>query len=266
MLKLVCAFVLAASCAHAAYLNLSNEHATCTIDTHGARIVSYCVNGREYLWMPPAPDPDAAQALWLHGGIPLAWPWFGRLGEGDNHIHGFAWKCPFTVTQHTPNSATLTLPSESATLTYTITLDAALTLHLCTTNRTAHDFPLGVAFHPYFRVGERDAATLSGVWTACTPLTNTLDNAVKFDRIEDGRVYTLHDSVRKCTLRIAADGSTGVNVWNPGAEKNCPGLIPGDEWRRFVAVEPFTMGGNRFHVLKPHATHTLSMTLSVSDP
>jgi D-hexose-6-phosphate mutarotase len=61
------------------------------------------------------------------------------------------------------------------------------------------------------------------------------------------------------TICVEAENSTGVNLWNPGAEKNCPGVIPGDAWRRFVAVEPYAMGVNRFFVLKPQEKHVLRM-------
>ena len=46
-------------------------------------------------------------------------------------------------------------------------------------------------------------------------------------------------------------GASDVNVWNPGFEKNCPGNVPGDSWRRFVCVEPILVDKDGFISLKP---------------
>ena len=67
-------------------------------------------------------------------------------------------------------------------------------------------------------------------------------------------------------LKIVSEGATGLNLWNPGREKLCPGVIPGDEWRRFIAVEPFAMGVNRFLVLPAGGRHMLKMSLSEINP
>lgn len=201
--------------------------------------------------------------VWWHGGIPIAWPWFGRIGKGDENIHGYAWKKSFSVKSRSDSAVTLELKTGGADLEYTIRLGTALELELKTFNSSDCDFPMGVAFHPYFRVGERDRTTVEGVGSAAISVTNAIDRGQKFEGAELRKEYRIVDSSLGRTIRIVAENSTGVNVWNPGAEKKCPGTISDDEWRRFVAVEPFAMGLNRFLVLSPGETNVLKVRLSL---
>lgn len=239
---------------------LEQGDARCVVETRGARVLSYSVAGQELLWKPDAES--AEKCDWRHGGIPIAWPWFGRLGEGDSHIHGYAWKSDFKVASRTANSVVLTLETESATLEYAIRLDDALALELRTRNNAKTEIPVGVAFHPYFRVGERDRTILEGYDNGPVPVTNTVDRSVRFGAARPRHECVIHDDARNLALRIVSEGATGLNLWNPGPEKRCPGVIPDDEWRHFVAVEPFAMGLNRFMVLSPGESHVLKMSVS----
>ena len=250
---------LSALLVRAERIELSRDDARCVVETQGARVVSYSVAGQELLWMPK--DGLGDDPVWRHGGIPLAWPWFGRIGTGDANIHGYAWKKPFSVKSRSCSAVTLELKTGFADLEYTIRLGAALELELKTVNRSDCDFPMGVAFHPYFRVGERDRTTVEGVGSAAIPVTNAIDRGQKFGRVESQKDYRIVDSSLGRTIRVLAQNSTGVNVWNPGAEKDCPGEIPGSEWRHFVAVEPYSMGANRFMVLRPGEGHVLGMNV-----
>lgn len=240
-------------------IELSHEDARCVLETQGARVVSYSIAGRELLWMPKDGLDD--DPVWRHGGIPIAWPWFGRIGKGDANIHGYAWKKSFSVKSRSNSVITLELETGFADLEYTIRLGTALELELKTFNRSDYDFPMGVAFHPYFRVGERDRTTVDGIGSAAISVTNAVDRGQKFEGTELRKEYRIVDLSLGRTIRIVAENSTGVNVWNPGAEKECPGTIPDDEWRSFVAVEPFSMGANRFHVLKPGECRILKMSV-----
>lgn len=240
-------------------IELLHDDARCVIETQGARVVSYSVAGQELLWMPKDGLDDDSD--WRHGGIPIAWPWFGRIGKGDENIHGYAWKKRFSVKSRSDSAVTLELKTGYADLEYTIRLGAALELGLKTLNRSDCDFPMGIAFHPYFRVGERDQTMVEGVDSVAISVTNAVDRGQKFEGTELRKEYRIVDLSLGRTIRIVAENSTGVNVWNPGAEKECPGIIPDDEWRRFVAVEPFSMGVNRFHALKPRECRVLKMSV-----
>ena len=93
-------------------------------------------------------------------------------------------------------------------------------------------------------------------------MTNTVDRSVRFGAARPRHECVIHDDARNLALRIVSEGATGLNLWNPGPEKRCPGVIPDDEWRHFVAVEPFAMGLNRFMVLSPGESHVLKMSVS----
>ena len=244
-------------------ITLTNGTETCLVDTIGGRVLSYRVGGEELLWQG---DLSArASGPWVHGGIPLAWPWFGRLGSGDADIHGYAWKSEFRVVERKACKVVLSLETESASLRYEIELSDGLSLCAETTNKSVFPYPMSVAFHPYFRVGERDRVSIEGVYDIPVPVTNAVDCGVRFDAASPRKTYLMHDAELNRTVCIEAENSTGVNLWNPGAEKNCPGFIPGDEWRHFVAVEPYARGVNRFLVLRPQERHVLRMKVRIVD-
>ena len=240
---------------------LTHGASECVVDTQGARICSCALDGEEVLWT--SPEKQDPNALWIHGGMPLAWPWYGRIGTGDAHIHGYAWRRPFAVRSRRADELVLTLETATAHLAYTVKLGRALSLELRTENRSPDDLPLGMAFHPYFRVGERDRTVVEGLKAEPVPCTSAVDEGVKFKAAVARHECFVRDAVLKRSLRIVSENATGLNLWNPGAEKDCPGTIPGDEWRRFVAVEPFAQGPNKFLALKPGESHVLKMSVSV---
>lgn len=250
---------LLAACASAERIELKRGDVSCTVETCGARVVSYCVRGRELLWMPGAGPKD--DGCWRHGGIAVAWPWFGRLGEGDRRVHGYAWKSDFSVAERSASSVRLVLSGESADLEYAIRLDGSLELELKTRSKSDFELPLGVAFHPYFRVGERDAALVAGFGDGLVAVSNAVDRSVHFGSAQSRHLCILRDNARNVALHVVSEGATGLNLWNPGREKRCPGAIPGDEWRYFIAIEPFAMGVNRFLVLDPGEEHVLRMAV-----
>lgn len=237
---------------------LSNEVSSCEVDVKGACVRSFTVQGREVLWQ----DPQRSQSpIWQHGGIPIAWPWFGRIGFGDESIHGFAWKTVFFVKSRKADELVLELSTKSAFLEYTIRLTRTLSLSMRTVNKSGSPLPVGMAFHPYFCVGERDRAVVEGYTTTPFPCINSMDKSVHFGKVEKWKEYVIRDAVLHRALRITVENSSGVNLWNPGPEKDCPGEISGDEWRRFIALEPFLMGANRFAVLQPNEEIVFTMSV-----
>lgn len=253
------ASVMIAMAAHAERVVLTSEQASCVVETFGARVVSFVTGGQERLWTPETPF---ATNVWQHGGIPLAWPWFGRIGAGDGDIHGYAWRMPFSVRSRRTDALTLALDTGALELEYTVRLAGdRLMLTARTTNHSRFPQPFAVAYHPYFRVGELSRCRIDGVTDGSLVVTEAIDSAVNYGTTQARRVFVLDDSARSGRLEIAAEGLTGVNVWNPGEAKKCPGVIFGDEWRRFVAIEPYARGFNRFSVLEPGGSSTLHLAL-----
>ena len=266
LLMAVAFSVFVAVNATAERLSLENGGAVCVIETKGARLMSFVPrNGEEVVWQSEPEQLEDAQ--WAHGGIPVCWPWFGRAGEDDDHIHGFAWKRIFKVVS-IENGAdasrlTLKLTTAAAELIYRATLRASeLTLELETVNLTDDPLVFGAAFHPYFRVAERDECWLDGVpGRKKFALNQTVDDVIHFASPVAEVQYRLQDVRGGRTLQITAFNSSGVNIWNPGAAKDCPGTINGDDWRRFVAVEPMARGEGRLNVLEKGGRHRFGMRI-----
>ena len=254
-------------CMLAILVTLTNLYSSVSVQTDGARILSYRVGGEERLWNEiPAQTSDP---VWAHGGIPVCWPWFGRAGEGDAAIHGFAWKTPFRIVSRRMgaerSALELELETEYAILRYSIVLEKTLQLKIETENRSRLPLIFSAAFHPYFLVGERDKVAVKGVKDVPFKFDHTVDDVVLFGGTEPKREYLIEDAARGRTLKVTAENSTGVCLWNPGPEKDCPGTIKGDGWRNFVAVEPMARGEGKLICLKSGEKHFLAMTVGAGE-
>ena len=107
-----------------------------------------------------------------------------------------------------------------------------------------------------------------GVWHGLLAVTASVDRIFKVLPKSDGArceqpfAAKLIDGLDGSLVSVEAWGASDVNVWNPGFEKNCPGFVPGDSWRRFVCVEPILVGKDGFISLKPGESHRLKMTVT----
>jgi len=246
-------------------VEVKTSSSSCSVETLGARVISLRLGDQELLWNDK--PVQLTDPLWAHGGIPVAWPWFGRLKpDVDRDIHGTAWKREFTVVSKEESAEksrlVLALKGEKADLEYAIELGRAAKLTLLTRNKSTEVFNLSMAFHPYFAVGERDCVTVEGATKEPLRFSKALDDVFEADATEQA-TYRIVDAVLGRTISIEGVGVSGVNLWNPGPEKKCPGTIPGDEWRRFVCVEPMLRGDGKFVALAPGECRTFAMTISV---
>ena len=273
------AFLAEACTTQAALLDLKTDRTSCTVETSGARILSFAVGDEELLWNA---DPIQLSAHdWAHGGIPTCWPQFGVATNGM--IHGTAWRSEFEVLRrHDSNERSeveLLLRTDRARLTLHLILTDALTLDMETLNTGTNDFPFSAGFHPYLRVAERDGARVegvdglsyeddpscpvpaSGIWRGPLFLTNNVDRIFSLGG-KGPAVLRLVDPAHRRTIVVESVGADAANVWNPGSAKLCPGTIPGDSWRRFVCVEPILVGGKCGSVsIAPGTRRTLKMTI-----
>lgn len=276
MLKktLLIAVALFACAVSAEIAELKTAAARCLVDLDGARIVSFSVGGEEILWNAHPPQKDAAD--WAHGGIPVCWPFFGIDASGD--IHGIAWRKPFRLAKRSESAAQSTLVAElekeNLRLKCSITLTDALTLEMTTENSGTNLCKCSYGYHPYFRVGERDLCTVggvdgfsfeddpsvanrkSGIWHGTVGLTTEIDRIFALPKNQP-MAFTLHDTAGSRLVTITSEGATHLNIWNPGAAKNCPGVVPGEEWRHFVCVEPIVLAAE----VPPLGKKTLKMTI-----
>ena len=86
---------------------MTNMCGVVSVDTHGARVVSYVPEGGDEIFFVSEKGT---------GGMPLCWPWFAGNGPGkDSRRHGIARYKDFEVvgTERIGNDSTLTLRLKS---------------------------------------------------------------------------------------------------------------------------------------------------------
>lgn len=206
----------------ASILSLTNRFGSVSVDTTGARVLSYVPDGgREVFARLPSG----------YGGVPLCWPWFQYNGpRGDRSPkHGLVREREFATVECANGAdrslAVLRLESDDATrriwphdfvLTVRIELsERGLALDMTGENTGESPFEVTEAFHPYLLRTERE--------------------------------------------RIPDDGTGEFRTWDPDASSHLKtqGLAP-DDWRTFLCVENGTFLREKAYRLAPGARHTLS--------
>ena len=283
-------------CGEAPFVVLATEKATARISLYGARVVSFAVGGDEVVWTTRVPaDP---QSRWGHGGIPLCWPWFGTSGGHDkDSMHGIAKSSRFELVSLSQcaerSQAILRLRSDDRTrrlwphdfeLVYEVTLTDSLRLSLRTVNTGEDAFSYTAGFHPYFRLGDRCRARVTGTdgLAFCdSRVTNVLDKvwsgdlglAASYDHVFDEKgassAHSIIDPSLGRRIYATASGVTRLVVWVPDGDEEAvenpgPGKIGSGDWRHFACVEPAFLWDGREIVLKPGERHQFVYEISVS--
>ena len=232
----------------ASILTLTNLCGSVSVDTLGARVVSYVpAGGGEVFFVSETGT----------GGMPLCWPWFAGLGPSEgSRRHGIARYRDFTVVSNAWNSPsdselTLRLESDAGTRSefphdFSLTVKIRLAERLCVsmTGGNAGNTPFAVtaAFHPYFAVCDSTRCQVDGV---------------------QAMECRLSDPVSGAGLSLAREGG-GFRVWRPArtsnSSKNVTALAP-DDWKKFICIESGTFSKDDAYVLRPGESHTLSCTI-----
>jgi glucose-6-phosphate 1-epimerase len=256
------------------------------ISLFGGHVLSWVPNGfDDVLWLSPVskrpPDP-------IRGGIPVCWPYFARQGQpADAPMHGLVRTLQWQVThaqQNADGEIVLALsPPELAevplTLLLTMRIGRALEQALTTVNLGRETVRFTQALHTYFRVGDAERVSVSGL--------EGLTFADKFDDFNEHTQrgdWDLHDArdpgrsdriyantpghfelvdvvgARRVTLTTA--GSRSLVVWNPGAEwiKSFADLPP-DGWKHYVCLEAANCGADVIE-LATDDSHVLQQTIA----
>jgi galactose mutarotase-like enzyme len=229
------------------------------VATRGAIVTRWYAAGRERLYLEEATLEDATKNV--RGGVPLLFPSPGKLKDGTYERdakhgamkqHGFARDLPWTVTERTEATATLTLSANDATravfpwefaLTLSVTLGPGrvrLALHVANPGKEPLPFAFGV--HPYFKVEDKAQATIT------TGATRAYDNV----RGENIAFQGFHLGEGETDLHLLDHGSTTSTLSAPSGERitlsASPELTRWVVWtlpgRDFVCVEPWTAPGN----------------------
>lgn len=265
------------------FVTLSNRWGTARVSLIGANVVSYVpAGGTEVLLQPK--EEDFTTGMFIHGGIPIVWPWFNMNGEAGTAPHGFARVLPWTVVEKVGDEGvsrlTLELVSTPETrrvwpyefqLRYVITLSEQLQVSLVTRNVGRVPFSLTEGFHSYFRVSDVNQVVLRGL-DGC--LNDTLDSAkadlpfsgdLKFHAGE-GRVFTpgrgeyvLFDEGANRALAVSARGHRKLTLWSVANPYNVF-FRPGD-WKHFCCLEPSILCRESAVTVAPGKEYELRMSV-----
>ena len=234
----------------AAIVAVTNAFGTVSVDTHGARVVSYVPTGGEEVFFASRTGT---------GGMPLCWPWFAEIGTaGGARRHGVARYHDFEVASASnrepcDSEIVLRLVSNADTrrefphdfvLTVTIRLADRLSVSMTAENAGDEPFSVTEAFHPYFAVADSEKCRVEGLGASVCRLT---------------------DPVAGRAILLGCDGG-GRRVWRPNAEshlsRSVSSILPGD-WKLFVCVESGTFSGDAAYWLEPGGSHAISCTICV---
>lgn len=292
---MICAAALAAA---VPAVELATAKATARIELDGARVVSFRANGEEVIWNSRVPGvPQSSR--WSHGGIPVCWPWFGLSGgHGKDDPHGFARSSRFEVVSTSSNAeraqAVLRLRSDARTrqiwphdfeLVYEATLTDTLRLSLRTVNTGDAPFSFSAGFHPYFRLGDRRDAKVTGVdgLRFCDARIGTtpdatwrgdldLSAAAGYDHVFDEKwASASHVIVDRSLGRRICETSSGVTrlvIWTPEIREDAkenpgPGQLGVGDWRHFACVEPAFLWDDREITLQPGGRQQFDFEIAV---
>ncbi len=206
------------------------------------------LHGGHLLWFKPANQHDV---IWLseeaiiskekaiRGGIPICWPWFGRLAEP---AHGFARTSNWTLSEHKESNngviISLTLSHSKETLsiwphrflaTLNIEVSDTLTVTLDVENCDDDEWRFSGALHTYLNLADVRTSTVTGMGAeyidslADTTITTGPDELMINSAID--RVYLkpasrldINDPSHQRTLTVCNQGDNSAVIWNPWLE------------------------------------------------
>lgn len=232
----------------------------------------------------------------IRGGVPICFPWFGpRSDGGSGPSHGFArvqpWELVFAALmpdsgegdrlQMTfilgPTDLSRSLGYDQFRAVYEVLLGRQLTLRLTVANLGSAPMKFEEALHSYFKVGDIHRAPLTGLESADyldkrdqgrskTAVAGPLQLREFSDQVypANASALAIHDEANHRLIHIEKQQSETTVVWNPWPEGSAPLADLGpEEWRHFLCVEAANTATDAI-TLAPGATHTMVLTLSVS--
>jgi len=267
----------------------------------GSEAVVYLLGAHLTDWRPAGAEP----VLWLsgksafcpgraiRGGVPVCHPWFAAKADDPNApLHGYVRLMPWdveSVEAHDDGTVTVGfwIKFQAGTagwpghfeLRHRITVGAALTMELTTTNCGTAPMALTEALHSYFRVSDIRKVAIEGLG-GCAYLDKAAGGAKRVQGPgpipfagETDSVYlntratcVLDDPGLGRKLHVAKRGSRSTVVWNPWAEKARRMEDFGDdEWTQMVCVETANALDNAV-TIAPGESHTMAARISLDPP
>lgn len=262
-----------------------HDKAVAGIALHGGHVVSFQPTGQDdMIWMSDKAIFDGKAAL--RGGIPICWPWFGRIATP---AHGFARSSQWQLIEHRENEqgviVVLGLDSNQQTrsiwphefqLRLSIEISDSLTVRLAIKNTDQKAWAFSGALHSYLNVADVRETTITGMGN------DYIDSLQNDQCCQGGKTLTLHDSIdrvytkphahiqvrdhqRQRTLVVENQGHNSAVLWNPwiqGAQSMTD--MQDDGYLTMLCVEstwhaPSLAEGK---TLQPGETHHLSTRIT----
>ncbi|MEZ8693775.1 D-hexose-6-phosphate mutarotase [Vibrio splendidus] len=262
-----------------------HDKANAAISLFGGHVVSFQPQGQQDLiWMSQQAKFDGKTAL--RGGIPVCWPWFGRIAAP---AHGFARSSEWQLVEHRESEAGVIVslglkPNEETLAVWPHQFDARLNVEigdqlkvtLDVKNTDSQPWTFSGALHSYLNVGDIHNTTTTGMGAEYIDslqggkicqggselaLTDTID-----------RVYTqpeaqifVADKKLDRTLTVENHGHNSAVLWNPWAEgATAMGDMQDDGYLTMMCVEstlhaPSLEAGK---TLQPGESHQLITVIS----
>ncbi|MEO9493377.1 MAG: D-hexose-6-phosphate mutarotase [Vibrio splendidus] len=262
-----------------------HDKANAAISLFGGHVVSFQLQGQEDLiWMSQQAKFDGKTAL--RGGIPVCWPWFGRIAAP---AHGFARSSEWQLVEHRESEAGVIVslglkPSEATLAVWPHQFDARLNVEigdqlkvtLDVKNTDLQPWTFSGALHTYLNVGDIHNTTTTGMGAEYIDslqggkICQGGSELVLTDTID--RVYTqpeaqifVADKKLDRTLTVENHGHNSAVLWNPWAEgATAMGDMQNDGYLTMMCVEstlhaPSLEAGK---TLQPGESHQLITVIS----
>ncbi|MBA5762437.1 D-hexose-6-phosphate mutarotase [Vibrio sp. 404] len=239
-------------------VRIIHDKAVAGISLHGGHVVSYQpVDQQDLIWMSEKAIFDGKAAL--RGGIPVCWPWFGRIAAP---AHGFARTSEWELVEHRENDQGVIVelalfPSEETHQIWPHMFDARLLVEvgselkvtLKVINIDDEEWTFSGALHSYLNVGDILQAQTTGMGAEYIDSLqadkvcqggNTLVLTDTIDRVytQPEAVIEVADKVLERTLCIENHGHNSAVLWNPWAE-GAQGMadMQDDGYKTMICVE-----------------------------
>ncbi|PTO93578.1 D-hexose-6-phosphate mutarotase [Vibrio splendidus] len=262
-----------------------HDKANASISLFGGHVVSFQPQGQQDLiWMSQQAKFDGKTAL--RGGIPVCWPWFGRIAAP---AHGFARSSEWQLVEHRESEAGVIVslglkPNEETLAVWPHQFDARLNVEigdqlkvtLDVKNTDSQPWTFSGALHTYLNVGDIHNTTTTGMGAEYIDslqggkICQGGSELVLTDTID--RVYTqpeaqifVADKNLDRTLTVENHGHNSAVLWNPWAEgATAMGDMQDDGYLTMMCVEstlhaPSLEAGK---TLQPGESHQLITVIS----
>ncbi|WP_070967469.1 D-hexose-6-phosphate mutarotase [Vibrio sonorensis] len=262
-----------------------HDKATAGIALHGGHVVSFKPTGKEDLiWMSNSAIFDGEAAL--RGGIPVCWPWFGRIASPS---HGFARNSEWTLIQHRENEhgviIELGLQSNEETLAIwpnqfevrlIVEVTEQLKVTLQTTNTDAKPWTFSGALHSYLNVGDIAKANVIGMGPSYIDSlledkecqggeSLAIDQSVDRIYTQPEAVITLQDKALDRSVNVENHGHNCAVIWNPWKE-NAQSMsdMDNDGYKTMLCIESTVLADSIEEgiTLQPSESHQLVTVIS----